>query len=283
MQGRWYCGIVLTALGPILNATPTAADAPRPESTLAVNYSIAFWAIPFGHTHYDGTLDANSYSAKVHFQTSGMVSAFWNFVIDAAASGKIAAHSIAPAVYDSYSQDRSKPTQRVKVTFDKDEPVTFADPPYDMSTYPVTEEQKAGTLDPMSAITSVLSGVKADTKNPCGTGVQVFDGRRRYDIVFTYLKDEPVKLGNGVFSGSAHLCQIHFNYIAGYKQKIIREGKQLPEMFADFADIPASGAPGGRFVVAVKLWSPLSLGTVTVTLDDVKIDGSTPQSADSHS
>ena len=47
-------------------------------------------------------------------------------------------------------------------------------------------------------------------------------------------------------------------------------------MFADFADIPATGAPNGHYVVAVKLWAPYSLGTVTVTLNNLKIDGVAP-------
>jgi Protein of unknown function (DUF3108) len=258
----------------VMLVAPAIRDAAFANSTLNVGYNLAFWAISFGHTNYEGILDANSYSAKAHFETGHVVSIFWKSKIDATVNGAINANSISPTLYDSYAQDRDKPMERVKVTFENSEPVTFADPPYDTTKYPVSEEQKKGAVDPMSALTSILAGVKADAKNLCGTGARVFDGRRRYDITFTYLKEEPVKLSNGLFNGNSHLCQIHMNQIAGYKPRL--GIPTTPKMFGDFVDIPAANAPTGHYVVAVKLWAPITLGTVTVTLDTIKVDGMTP-------
>jgi hypothetical protein len=243
---------------------------------LNVGYTIAFWAIPFGHTDYEAKFDKGGYDAKSHFETSGVVSLFWNSKIDANANGKIGEHSIAPALYDSYSTDHNSKVQRVKVTFDGDAPTTLAEPPYNLTKNPVTDAQKKGSVDPMSAITTILTGIKADAKNPCGTGVQVFDGRRRYDVTFSYEKDEPLKLDNGLFNGTAHQCQVHYNQIAGYKQKIVKEGKALPPMYADFVDVPGTDAPAGHYVIAAKLWSSLTWGTVTATLSDLKINGAPP-------
>ncbi|HWA31024.1 MAG TPA: DUF3108 domain-containing protein [Rhizomicrobium sp.] len=252
-------------------AAAAPASGATDGNTLGVGYTIAFWSLPFGHTHYDGQMTPTGYSAKMHFETSGIVSVFWKSTIDATVAGHLGAHSITPVVYDSYSQDRDKPMQRVKVTFDGDVPQTTAEPPYNTTKYPVSDAQKKDTLDPMSAITAILSGVTVTDKNPCGTGVQVFDGRRRYNVSFTYKKDEHVKLANGLFDGNAHLCQIHYDQIAGYKQKIIKEGKSLPDMFVDFADVPAPGTPNGHVVVAVKLWASLTFGSVTATVDELKI------------
>jgi Protein of unknown function (DUF3108) len=262
--------IAAVLLAGLALAAPARAEAPAKDATLAVGYTIEFWSISFGHTEYQGKFAPDSYDAKMHFETSGVVSLFWNSTIDATVNGAIAPHAITPALYDSYSQDHNSKKQRVKVTFEKDVGTTFADPPYNMTKYPVSDEQKKGAIDPMSAISSIFAGVKADAKNPCGTGVQVFDGRRRYDVTFSYIKDEAVKVP-GVWSGTAHNCQIHYNQIAGYKQKIVKEGKALPPMYADFADIPAPGAPNGHFVVAVKLWSALSWGTVSATISELKV------------
>jgi hypothetical protein len=267
--------ILLAALAAGCIAVPARAQSA--DSTLNVGYTMAFWAIPFGHTDYEGTFTNGSYSAKSHFETSGVVSLFWNSTINATVNGRIADRDIEPAVYDSYAQDHNSKVRRVKVTFGNGTPETFADPVFNNNKYPVTDEEKRGAVDPMSAITQILSGVKADGKNPCGTGAQVFDGHRRYDIVFNYLKDQPEKLSNGQYTGNVHLCQVHYNQIAGYKQKILKEGKELPPMYAEFADVPSADAPGGHYVVAVKLWSSLSWGTVTATLNALKIDGKPPQ------
>jgi hypothetical protein len=253
-------------------ATPAFCD----PSTLSVGYAISFWDVPFGHTNYDGTLGGKSYSAAAHFETSGVIGVFWKSVIDATASGGMDTQTIAPALYDSYAQNRNRPLQRVKVTFENGDPSTAADPPYSLDNFPVTEEQKKGAVDPMSAITSILAGESATAANPCGDGAKVFDGRRRYDITLTYLRDEPVKLNNGLFNGDAHVCQIHYIQIAGYNQALVRRGRPFPDTFMDVVTLPIADAPNGRYTIPVKFWTSLSLGTMAVTLSSIKVDGAEP-------
>ena len=197
------------------------------------------------------------------------MSVFWQATIDASATGHISDRAVTPAVYDSFYRRGSSKNERVKVTFETSTVTTFADPPYDTSKYPVTEAEKHEAMDPMSAITLVLTGLKADRANPCGTVAPVFDGRRRYNVEFTYLKDERVDLGK-LFSGTAHRCQVRYHQIAGFKPKILKEGAAFPPIYADFADIPAVGAPGGHYVVALKLWSHLSWGTVSAELTKLR-------------
>jgi hypothetical protein len=264
------------ALATAALAIPVASDPARAGSTLDISYMVTFWSIPIGYTDYESTFTANSYTAKAHFETGGVIGLFWKSVIDTTVNGSIDAQSISPTIYDSYSQNHNRPLQRVKVTFENNNPTTFADPPYDTGKYPVSEAQKKGAVDPMSAITLILTGARADEKPPCGNGVQVFDGRRRFDVRFTYLKDEVVKLGRRLFNGNAHLCEMHYDAIAGYPQSNVMEWQTSPKMFADFVDVPALGAPSERYVVPVKLWSVRSLGTISVTLETIKIDGTTP-------
>ncbi|HEY5048089.1 MAG TPA: DUF3108 domain-containing protein [Rhizomicrobium sp.] len=247
------------------NATKSGAIGPH-GGTLSLAYSIAFWGIPFGRTTYEGSFNDTGYSAKSHFETSGIVSVFWQAAIDATANGRIEANGLAPNEYDSFYRRGATRKERVKVSFINGDPTTSADPPYNMTQYPVSEAQKRDAIDPMSAVTLIVAGLRADPANPCGTVAPVFDGRRRYDIAFSYVKDEPVALANGLFNGRAHLCELHYRQIAGYKPKILKEGKAFPPMFADFADIPAPGSPNGHYVVAVKLWSQLTWGMVTADL-----------------
>ncbi len=259
--------------------TPAICD----PSTLSVGYSITFWDVPFGHTSYDGTLGPNSYSAVAHFETSGVIGVFWKSVIDATVSGGISTQTIAPALYDSYAQNRNRPLQRVKVTFENGDPSTAADPPFSLNNFPVTDEQKRGAVDPMSAVTSILAGESATAANPCGDGAKVFDGRRRYDITLTYLRDEPVKLNNGLFSGDAHVCQVHYKQIAGYDQALVRRGRPFPDTFMDVVTLPIADAPNGHYTIPVKFWTSLSLGTMAVTLNSIKVDGADPLGAGSKS
>ncbi|MGH6828970.1 MAG: DUF3108 domain-containing protein [Rhizomicrobium sp.] len=259
----------------LLAAAPATADQSLKTSTVSASYSLAFWDIPFGHMQYSGVLRGGSYSTRAHFETQGLIGFFWRSIIDATALGNIEPHGVEPQIYDSYSRYRDHPLQRVTLTFTNDDPIVFTDPPVNISKHPVPEEQRKDTVDPMSALTAVLVGAKADKDSPCGTGAQVFDGRRRYDIRLTYLKDEPVTLDNGQERASAHLCQLSFIPIAGYPQKIVAH-RHPPRMFADFVDLPDAAAPNGRYVVPVKLWSELNLGTVVATLQTISLDGAAP-------
>jgi len=246
---------------------------PGKPGTLDVAYSLAFWGIPFGQTNYDGKFDADSYDVNSHFKTSGIVSAFWQSEIDATANGHYKAHALEPALYDSYSRRSEEKKERVKVTYGDGAPQVFADPPYSLSKYPVSDEQKEEALDPMSAATSVLAGITADAANPCGKVAPVFDGRRRYNIEFTYVKDQPVKLDDGLFDGTAHLCTIKYRQIAGYKPKMIKEGQSWPTIYGLFADVPSASAPNGHYIVALKLWASTGWGTVSVELTKLNVNG----------
>lgn len=271
MRRAGFALVLLLLAGPAHAQSGAArATVARAPADIGVAYSIAFWGIPFGATSYNGKFADGTYAASSHFQTSGIVSLFWQATIDATASGQIGARTLSPARYDSFYSRGSSKKERVLVTFDTPQVITFADPPYDMTRYPVTEAQKREAVDPMSAITLVLAGIRADAANPCGTVAPVFDGRRRYDVTFTYVRDERAKI-KALFDGTAHLCQVHYRQIAGFKPKILKEGAAFPPIYGTFADIPYPGAPNGRYVVALKLWSDLGWGTVTASLTRLAI------------
>jgi len=271
--------LTLAASAP-LAAQPQGSVAslePTKAGGIDVDYAITFWTIPFGNTSVDARFGRDTYQTSSHFETRGIVSAFWGAIIDASSRGRLAHEGLTPAAYDSYYRRGEEKKQRVNLTYGADGiPVTFADPPYNANRFPVTDEQKKETLDPLSAVSYVLAATKADASNPCGTAAHVFDGRRRYNIEFTYLRDEPVKLENGLYTGKAHLCQLHYNQIAGFKPKILKEGRAFPPIYGWFADIPSPSAPNGRYFVALRVWTSTGLGTVTATLTklDVQSDNS---------
>jgi hypothetical protein len=263
--------LALSASGAAAPAQQKVASLGASGGTVSFDYSIAFWSLPFGHTHFDAQIGPTSYRTQSHFETSGIVNAFWQSIIDASSTGQIAGRSVSPTLYDSFYRRGSK-HQRVKLTYTAEGmPVTFADPPYNTHKYPVTDAEKKDGLDPLGAGTSFLIGAHASAASPCGTLAAVFDGRRRYNIEFTWLRDEPVKLENGLYSGSAHLCQLHYNQIAGFKPKILKEGREMPPAYAWVAEIPSAGAPNGHYLLPLKLWASTGFGTVTATLTQMKI------------
>lgn len=278
VRWRQYLWAGLAAAAVIAPARADS-DAPRLASiapqgraaSIDVAYQLRFWFIPFGHTTYRGVFHDGAYQASSYFKTSGLVSVFWQAEIDAGASGRVTPHGLAPYVYDSFATRSSDKKQQVKLTYDhKGPPKLFAKPAYNTKKYPVPPAEQERGVDPMSAVTLILSGLSADAKNPCGTVAPVFDGRRRYNVEFTYIKDQTVKLDK-VYKGPAHLCRIRYHQIAGYKQEIIDGKKKTwPALYALVADVRDASAPQGRYVVPLRLWADTSYGRVTAELTQLK-------------
>jgi Protein of unknown function (DUF3108) len=273
-------GLPLLAVFAAALAFPAAGDQAKPakvasleNASLGVAYTISFWGIPFGHTDFDSKFHEQAYSTSSHFETSGIVSVFWQAKIEASSNGQVAPHALAPAVYDSFYQRGSSNKERVKVTFTGADPTVEADPPYPMSENPVTEEQKKEALDPLSAVTLVLAGIKSDTANPCGTVAPVFDGRRRYNIEFKYLKEDKPDVDTALGKGKAHLCEMRYHQIAGFKPKIMKEGKSFPPIYGWFVDVPNPNAPNGHYEIALKVWASTGWGTVDATLSQIHVNG----------
>jgi Protein of unknown function (DUF3108) len=266
---RTFCLLLLM----VFAVTPALAE--PASGTVDFSYSLSFWGIDFGHVQYTAALKSQTYAARAHFETDGAVGFLWKSLIDATAEGALDAHGASPALYDSYSHYRDRPAQRVKITYPNGEPSALFDPVVDLSRFPVSKEQAKDAADPMSALISVLTGAGVTVKAPCGADVQVFDGRRRYAVTFAYVKDEQLDLGHGR-QAKARLCELHFVLIAGYPQRLIMEGREPPKMYADFAAMPKADAPGGRYRVPVKVWAELGWGTVTATLDMIRLDNAVP-------
>lgn len=261
----------MSASGTDVKPMKTASN--EPASSLGVAYSIAFWGVPFGHTDFQMKFHDASYSTISHFETSGIVSMFWQAKIEASSNGQLEAHSLTPTVYDSLYQRGADKKEKVKVIFAGADPTVEADPPYDLNAYPVPEEQKKEGVDPLSAVTLVLAGLKSDAANPCGTVAPVYDGRRRYNIEFTYLKDEKPGTVASPWKGPVHLCQVRQHQLSGYKPRILKEGKNFPPIYAWFVDVPSASAPNGHYVIALRVWAATGWGTVSAELSGLHVNG----------
>ncbi len=251
-----------------------AAQPSAPASTLDISYEL--YAGPFAlgkvgvHQMFQGSL----YKANSTLQTGGIVNLFWRAKIDAQANGTLLNGHLNPALYDSHSVNHQDKVQQVSLTYGpKGPPVLAANPPYKTNKYPVSDEQKKGTLDPVSAVAFMTTGVSAGNKTPCGSIASVFDGARRYDVAVDYLRTANIRTYNGLYDGPAYVCQIHYRQIAGFKQKILSEGSRFPDIFAWVASLPSRSNPAQHYLVPVRIWATTGFGNLTVTVSQLKIDG----------
>jgi hypothetical protein len=246
-----------------------------PTSTLDLSYDLYVGGIPLGKVAMSSRFEGSDYKAISSLETKGIVNAFWQAKIETAVSGSAEPDKLQPMLYDSFSRNHSVQRQHATVMFGPDGPkAVTSDPPYRSNKYPVTDEQKKGTLDPLSAAVYLTSGIAtAGQKKPCQATAPVFDGRRRYNVVSSFVKNTDVRMDNGLYSGPAMVCEIHYNEIAGYKQSIIDQNRKMPKMYAWVVTVQSNSDPNRHYAIPVRLWAETEYGVVAAVASLAKLDG----------
>ena len=267
------CGAALAAGG-------ESADAPAlPASQLSLAMTLYAGGIALGKVDMDATIRGDQYHVVSNLETSGVVNAFWQAQIQATSTGKIGEKLFQPALYDSFDTNHSGKKQEVSLTYENDAPIRlYANPKFPTNGYEVKPEQQKSTLDPLSAVVYIASGVGASATNPCGVVAPVFDGRRRYNIEISKVKDTDIKMDNDLYKGRALLCQITYHQLAGFKPKILKDNQGFPKINAWIAIFPSAIA-AHSYVVPLRVWADTQYGVVAAVATGLKIDGAAPKSA----
>ena len=274
--------LALVAALPFAQAARAAggsgAETPaQPGSQVQIAMTLYAGGVTLGKVDLNATIRGDQYHAVSNLQTGGVVNAFWQSEIQATSTGTLALRNFHPSLYDSFYTGRSDKKQEVSLTYDGNGPVRlYADPPYSTTGYEVTPDQQRATFDPLSAITYLVSGVGAAADNPCGIILPVFDGRRRYNVEITKIKDTNVSMDNGLYKGHVLVCQIKYRQLAGFKPKVIKEGASFPTINAWVATFP-SAVTGRDYVVPLRVWADTSYGVIAGVTTMVKIDGVAPK------
>jgi hypothetical protein len=216
----------------------------------------------------------DDYKAISTLETSGIVNAFWQSRIEAASNGLVDGGDVRPALYDSYSRNRNDERRQVTLTFGPEGPRSlYSDPPYPETRYKVSEEQQRKTLDPLSAAVFLTNSVNAVNGKPCEAVAPIFDGRRRYDVSLSFVRNTNVRMDNGLYSGPVSVCEVEYNQIAGYQQTLVEQGKKLPEMFAWVTPVRSRLDPSRQYMLPLRVWAETEYGIVVALASSARVDG----------
>lgn len=266
-NGLWFVligGAAALALFPG-RVQPAAAEPWSTPTTIEMRYTLNIFSLPFGEIDYSAQFRPRAYAAKMRLRTSGLAAALWKSEIDTSADGRITPEGMRPISYSSLSQSRSGKQQRVRVNYGGPAgPVMEADPPYDLSQSPVTEAQKKDAADPLTAITSVIAGLSGTDRTPCGRPLAIFDGRRRYDVRFAYVRSAPAPLGS-----AGRVCRAEYYPVAGIKQEVV-DVSAVPALQVELVDVTENNV---RYAIAERVSSSFLFGAVSANLTELKING----------
>jgi hypothetical protein len=82
---------------------------------------------------------------------------------------------------------------------------------------PITESHLRNVVDPLSAAILVSqSGTARNGEQACNRRVPIFDGKLRYDLVFSFKTTRSVEK-RGSIGGTAYVCRVRYVPVAGHK------------------------------------------------------------------
>jgi len=202
--------LAATAAGP-----QTAAAEAWPANVRAV-YDINFNGFNVGTFEFQSQAEQQSYTLLGNARLSVLLGAFtWDG--ETRSFGLIVKQEPKPAsfTFDFRSNLRAGST---KLGFANGAVTNIAhlppEPPKP-DVIPLREQHLKGVVDPLSAIMVISRGPSA---NPCDRRIPIFDGKERFDLVFSYKRD--MRVVEQAPSGQpevAHVCRVKYLPIAGHK------------------------------------------------------------------
>lgn len=208
-------GTALLAAGLSLPLLPMGAPAAMAEP-LKATYRVFVGGVTA--LDVDATLEVSGdrYRIAVSAVTGGAIGRLFTWKTESQSDGRRLGEDLRPASHRQSSQFRGEP-RTVTLTYGPQGDVSAAvtPPPETDDREPVPPALQRGTLDPLSAVLDLLFAVGASQH--CDRSLPVFDGRRRYDMMFTEVGRRIVDPSRySIFSGVAQQCRVSYRPVAGY-------------------------------------------------------------------
>lgn len=262
--GALAAAIVLGSAG-----VSRAADQPA----LELDYEVYVGGMnPVGATALFG-LTPDSYAMRVEATPQGMVRMFGRWTFLGRAWGTLDGSSAVPRLFETVERKPER-ERRLEVRYGPDQApdTVFVPEGWAGSDGVVQKTDAIGTADPLGALAALSRAVAGG--EACSGTHAVFDGRRRYDLVATDVRDvvlEPSR--RSAYAGPARLCRLRMDPVAGkWRDAGSNHFWRLPQPGEDrWVDVWLAAPVAGGPVVPVRLEADSKLGPVYIHLDDVRV------------
>lgn len=210
-----FAGLTLSLAG--LASSPGAAAAAEtwPANVRAV-YDINFNGFNVGTFEFQSQAESQSYTLLANARLSVLLGAFtWDGEIRS--FGLIASQTPKPASFSfDFKSNLRAGSTRLGFSNGAVTDVTHLPPEIVRpDVIPVREQHLKGVVDPLSAIMVISRGSSA---NPCDRRIPIFDGKERFDLLFSYKGEmRVIEQAPSGQPGVAHVCRVKYKPIAGHK------------------------------------------------------------------
>ncbi|WP_374449510.1 DUF3108 domain-containing protein [Stella sp.] len=242
---------------------PNAAAAAMPPVEL--RYDVYAAGVPALSLRLDIQVSADRYRIVADMETRGMVGFFYSWRHRGIAEGRVEDGILRPAQYRAVS-DAGGTIRTATLDYAADGVVVAsADPPTEAGRDPVPADLTRGSVDILTAVLAVTR--RMDRSGRCDGAVPVYDGRRRYDLVFA---DGGADRASAMTVSAVRRCQATMRRLAGFLKTLSPwdDGDEARAAAISVAvlrdDLPA---------VPVRLDLATPIGVARAELTAVSVDG----------
>jgi hypothetical protein len=240
------------AVGLVLGICAPACAAPP---SLLLTYALTSLGVPVMTLEFSVTEADDAYRIEAVIRSSGIADFVSRFVLHAESVGARSEARLRPRTYASNSTSRWRRRQTRMKFGPEGGVVATVEPPEDPAHARPGEDILRDSLDPLSGILQL--GHIAARDGRCAARIPIFDGRRRYDLVFT---DEPAALPGGD-RGGLH-CKIAVLKLAGFS------GESDEAARVDHAEAWLASVRPGAPLLPVRVEFAGTWGPIRVSLVD---------------
>ncbi|HWK00425.1 MAG TPA: DUF3108 domain-containing protein [Xanthobacteraceae bacterium] len=189
------------------------------DARLKVNYEGSVTAIPVGRGEFVLDIADGGYAVVGSARVAGIAKLVSRGHGTVSAKGTFIDGYPSPSAYMTNSESEKK-KEDIRISFANAAVSSFSVvPPTEPSKdrIPLTENDRTGVVDPMTAAIVSVPGT-GDLLSPdnCKRTIPIFDGRQRYDLVFSYERTDNAKDIKG-YNGKLLVCRVDYRPIAGHK------------------------------------------------------------------
>lgn len=255
--------------------TPSLQTAPAASAPLELHYDVYWSLLRLVTIASRSRIGDGAYDLWSEMESVGLLGTLFPWTYRSEVHGRIDGERLAPDTFSSHSELRDK-RQQVILRYGPDGPQVDEATPFEASALgeeytrdEVPAEMRPGTIDPLTEIASV-SLQMAQGRGCAGTR-SVFDGVRRYDVVYEDLGETELESSSyDAYQGRARRCRSEVKPLAGFWKPKDEHGESLTSITAWMMP-PAPGADP----VPVRMEVAGKRGTLTIHL--VKVVAPTVQ------
>ena len=255
----------------IVSASAMSAHA---QGRLKAQFTISMTGVSIGQIVWLVDIADNRYLTSAYGKASGVLSVLVNGEGSVVTHGIVADGRLAPSYFTSNITDDEGHSE-LRMNFEDGVVKDLVEPPPRSDRVLVTEADRRGVNDPLTAMLIPVAAGDALAPANCNRVLPIFDGRRRYNLALSFRRIDKVDIKNQ-FSGLVLVCGVILQPIAGY-----RADSMLVKYVAGRRDLELWFAPiaGTSFIAPIRVLMPTLIGTLEIQANQFETATSSPSPA----